>query len=222
MLLTWNRYGSYDQEATKFEKSGGRVLVAENSPLGREWRGGYWYTICNGYHNATGHFPVGGSERWDSWGVELAPWRTDGEHILVLPQRGFGAGPYRQPDRWREQVLAWLSKHTKRPVRVREHPGTADPRPVDHGLLKDLAGAHCAVTWGSGAAAKALLAGIPTFSGCRDWMFRPSSAPWGEDLERPFLGDRLPAFRGVAWAIWNTEEISRGTPFKWLLAASTR
>jgi len=218
VLLIWNRYGHYHDAANKFEKHRGTVLVAENSPLGREWRGGTWYTLCRGYHNAIGHFPEGGPERWDGWGVELAPWRDKGDHILVLPQRGFGAGPYRQPDGWLQQVLAWLERNTKRAVRVRAHPGTAEPNPVDHGLLKDLAGAHCVVTWGSGAALKAMMAGYPCFSACPEWLGRDASTSFGQPLERPALSDRLPTFRRIAWCMWSLEEIARGTPFQRLLS----
>ena len=34
---------------------------------------------------------IGGSGRWKDQGIRLRPWREDGEHILLLPQRGFGA-----------------------------------------------------------------------------------------------------------------------------------
>ena len=223
VLVIWNRYGFWDDEAKKFEAAGATVLVAENSPLGREWRGGYWYTLCRNYHNAIGHFPVGGPERWDSWDVELAPWRESGDHILVLPQRGFGAGPYKQPDDWTQRILGWLRKRTDRPVRVRQHPGTADPRPVDHGLLADLAGAHCVVTWGSGAALKAMLHGWPCFHGCPKWIGIPASTELGTgSLESPNSDNRLPMFRQLAWCMWSLPEIERGEPFKWLPAESTR
>lgn len=217
-LIIWNRYGENDRLAQRFEATGNAVIVAENSPLGREWRGGIWYTLCLGHHNASGNFPEGGPERWDGWNIGLADWRTQGDHILVLPQRGIGVAPFRQPDGWREQVLAWLAKRTKRPVRVREHPGTAEPRPVDKGLARDLGGAHCVVTWGSGAALKALSSGTPVFTGYPQWIGAGASLPFGSDLERPFLGDRLPTFQRLAWCMWSLDEIAAGVPFRRLLS----
>lgn len=217
VLVIWNRYGEWHNEACKFEAAGAQVLVCENGYLGREWRDGIWYAISRNWHNTVQAY--GGPERWDSLGIELAPWRESGEHILVLPNRGIGVPPVKQPDDWLQRVLAWLRKNTDRPVRVRQHPGTAEARPIDHGLLKDLRNAHCTVTWSSGAALKGLNSGVPCFSCFPEWI--GGNHPLG-DVEAPPMGDRLEMFRQIAWSIWSLPEIERGEPFKWLLSESTK
>lgn len=222
VLVIWNRYGEWDTYAKRFEEAGCAVIVAENGYLGREWRDGIWYALARNRHNGAGSWNVGGDSRWDGWNVDLAPWRVESAqgHVLVLPARGIGVAPVVQPSAWLDQTLADLRRRTKRPIRVRKHPGTADPRPVDHGLLADLKGAHCAVTWGSGAALKALAAGVPVFNGFPQWIGAAAARPLAHDLEAPFLGDRAPMFRRLAWAMWRLDEIERGEPFRALLPAA--
>jgi hypothetical protein len=89
LLCTWNRIGSGDASAKAFEAAGRPVLVCENSSWGGNFCGGAWYHIARNQHNQAGRFPVGGHLRWDSLNVELHPWRTSGETV-ILPSRGFG------------------------------------------------------------------------------------------------------------------------------------
>lgn len=212
VLVIWNRYAHYDDLAKRFERKGAKVLVAENGYLGRDWGGNAWYSISGSRHNGAGHWPDGGPGRWDSWGVELSPWREQGGHVLVLLQRGIGVSPVAQPASWRQTVEGMLA--TNRPVKYRGHPGEKRP----HGTLyDDLDGAHCVITWGSGAALKALAAGIPVFYGFEQWIGAPAGKPFTGKVEDPFLGDRLPMFQRLAWAMWRLDEIENGDPFRGLL-----
>ena len=218
LVVCWNRYGDSDRIGKDCERRGGTVLVAENGPLGREFRGGHYYTICRSRHNTVGTFPEGGPKRWSAWNVPMQPWRRDGKHILVLPARGIGTPPVVQPLEWLDQTLAWLARATRRPVKVRQHPGEKTPsRPLE----EDLRNAWCCLTWGSGAALKALLAGVPVFYGYPGWIGRSAAWPIGCDLEEPFLGDRLPMFQQLAWSMWEVGEIATGEPFRRLLCAES-
>jgi hypothetical protein len=64
------------------------------------------------------------------------------------------------------------------------------------------------VTWGSGAAIKALQWGIPVVSEMPDWIGEQDNTDAG----------RLEMFRRLAWAQWTMEEIAHGEPFARLLA----
>lgn len=220
LLVIWNRYMERHDCAERFEKAGGRVLVAENGYLGKDWNRGCWYALSEGNHNGAGRWTVGGPERWRKYGMPLAPWRRDGKHVLVLPARGIGPPGVAQPggfntqDAWIEATVAAVEKLTDRPIVVRRHPGSFM---AEKPLAEDLRDAWCAVTWGSGAAIKALFDGVPVFHGMPNWIGAPAALPFGADIEHPFLGDRLPMFERLMWAQWTGDEIASGEAFRSLL-----
>lgn len=216
VLIIWNRYYEYAELARRFEKGGGLVLVAENGYLGVEWNGHRWYALSAHQHNGAGVWPRGDASRWERYGVELAPWRKPGREIVVLPQRGIGPPGVAMPDKWDTETCVRLAARTRRPVRVRPHPGQNRP---DVSLEQDLANAWAAVTWGSGAAIKALAFGVPVFHDFPQWIGAPAARPLSADLEQPFRGDRLPMFHALAWAMWTVEEIASGDPFVRLVEA---
>lgn len=219
LLVIWNRGRINAKLAKLYDAARASVLVAENGYLGREWRGGVWYAIARDHHNGAGAWPDGGPGRWESFGVELAPWRQDGDALVVLAQRGIGESHLCGTRAWAQQTAAALAKRTRRPVRIRWHPG--EP-PYRVSLEDDLRDAFAVVTWSSGAALKALLLGVPVFYGCPSWIGRDAARPLSDELESPFLGDRLPMLRRLAWAMWNVDEIATGEPFRCLTSRSIR
>lgn len=219
-LVIWNRYAQNHQLALRMERAGGQVLIAENGYLGREWRGQHWYALSRNWHNGAGSWAPGDGSRWSSWGVDLANWRERGEHILVLLQRGIGVAPVAQPGDWERKLRAILPHRTDRPIIWRGHPGERHPHST---LYRDLVNAHAVITWASGGALKALVAGVPVFYGLPQWIGAPAGAPFGADLEAPRMGDcRRAMFERLAWAMWNTEELAEGEPFRCLLRTTFR
>lgn len=193
VFVTWNRIVGGDIAARRFSARGLPVIVAENASWGNDFLGQHWYTLARDYHNTAGMFPVGGNERWDSLGVELPAWRTEGETVL-LAQRGLGTG---MPQGWTERVAA------EHGARIRRHPGRFAGTPLE----VDLARCGKVVTWGSGAAIKALLMGIPVQSYMPQWIGEQNNTDAG----------RLSMFRRLAWAQWTVDEIRHGEPFARLL-----
>lgn len=193
LLVTWNRIHVGNAAAQAFDARGLPVLVTENATWGNDFAGERWYTLARRWHNMAGCFPVGGPERFDSLGVELAPWRTSGE-VVGLLQRGFGANG---------MPRGWLPPGCDR---IRAHPGQREAVPLE----KDLERAGRVVTWGSGAAVKALLWGIPVQSHMPGWIGEQDNTDAG----------RLAMLRRLAWAQWTLAEIERGEPFRRLLCES--
>lgn len=218
VLVIWNRYGRYHTHALAFERAGAAVIVAENGPLGRDWRGEPWYSVTLTNPFAGGRWPQGGPERWDSLGAEICEWRNDGREVIILAQRGIGPPGVRQPDGWERQINERVSRLSKHPIRMRSHPGERPCVPLED----DLKNALCVVTWASGAAIKCLLWGIPVLYGYTQWIGKAMGAlldpeqPLESQIRRP--PDRLEHFRRLSWAMWRTPEIESGEPFHRLLA----
>lgn len=192
ILVTWNRIGAADSVAKIFEAQGLPVIVTENASWGNEFAGDNWYHLALNYHNVAGQYPVGHSSRWDCLGVQLQAWRTEGETVL-LPSRGIGPARHAMPRNWASEFKC----------RVRKHPGQRVAVPLE----QDLATAGKVITWGSGAAIKALMMGIHVESHMPDWIGEQDNTDDG----------RLAMLRRLAWAQWRLSEIESGEPFKRLI-----
>lgn len=216
ICIVWNRYGVYEATARRYEAARLPVLVAENGYLGRDWRGEHWYALARGGHNGSGKWKVGGPERWNDLKVELPPWRTDGQEIVILATRHIGPRGVAEPYGWSQKMGAEISRIWNLPVRVRPHPGENLCVPLE----KDLKYAKAVVSWGSGAALKAMLLGIPTVHGFTNWIGAEASTPIDVFLAKAinFAADRVKMFQRLAWAMWKTDELATGAPFKCLLA----
>lgn len=211
LLLIWNRYGGFAEIADRFEAAGATVLIAENGYLGKGWRGGEWFSLARGHHAGAGAWPVGGPERWDGWGVDLAPFRAGGDETVIFGQRGIGEPGVRSPDRWAEAVRGRIGG------RIRPHPGTG---PEGVPLAVDLARARECVTWHSGAALLALLMGVPVWYAFPQWIgagAARSLAEYGRAEPRRDEAARLAMFRRLAWSMWTLDEIRTGEPIARLM-----
>lgn len=195
IFCTWNRIGSGDVCARTFEHRGQSVIVTENASWGNDFCGRQWLTLARSFHNTAGMFPVGSQDRWDALGVELRPWRPSGETV-VLPQRGIGPAQVAMPSGWPYRFKG----------RIRSHPGRFQAKD----LQEDLATAGKVITWGSGAAVKALMWGIPVESHMPNWIAQQDNTEAG----------RLAMFRRLAWAQRTLAEIESGEAFEWLLKSS--
>lgn len=229
VVLIWNRYNATHDMAARFERDGGTVLVAENGYLNgdggspkfavhpRGPKPADYYAIGVGFHNDESRVIAGGPERWAALGVVLKPWRTDGEHVLVCPNRGFGV-PERvmHPD-WADLVAQQIRKVTKRPVRIRRHPGNDAPK---RSLAEDLRGAWCTVIWSSSSGVHALVEGIPVICCAPYWIAKAATTADVTAVDAPPLLDREAAFRRLACGQWQLQEIESGEPFAHLLPAA--
>lgn len=192
LAVTWNRIGQADHYAARFHK----VLVAENATWGNDFTGGPWLTLCRDHHNLASSVTGRGPERWDRIKVEPSPFRTEGETV-ILSQRGIGTNA--PPPNWQDSACKRYGG------RIRKHPGRLPAKP----LLDDLAKAGRVITWGSGAAVKALLAGIPVVSEMPDWLAEQDNTEPG----------RLAMLRKLAWGQWRLTEIESGEAFHCALSA---
>jgi hypothetical protein len=215
VLLVWNRRPSEEHMIRAAEARGARVLVAENGYIGKDADGHKLFALALGHHSGAGDWVSGDYNRWTPLGIELRPWRDDGDHILVLGQRSIGEKGVAMPEGWAERTVEELRRRTRREVRLRRHPGISRTDPYD-----DLRGAWAAVTWNSGAAIKALVAGFPVFHAAPRWVGASAASPHLDQLEEPWTGDRIPMLRCLAWAQWARSEIASGEALWWLLGGA--
>lgn len=213
VLMIWNRNRSVEQLAQHYERRGAAVIVAENGYLqpGPEKH----FALSLNKHNGAGRTPIGAAPRF---AIPMRPWREDGSHVLILPQRGIGSAGVAMPYRWLSDVQAVIRRQTKRPIRVRNHPGN---RPPSKPLEDDLAGAWCAVTWGSGAGIKTLFHGVPVFYGMSQWIgWRASLMIKPGVIESPVMPCRAELENAISWAQWTGTEIANGTAIREVLACA--
>lgn len=227
LLLIWNRYTHFDAEARRFERANATVVVAENGFV-REGIVGKWFALARNHHSGAGHWNTAGPERWDSLSVRLHPWRTDGNELVLLGQRGIGEDGIAAPRGWAESLQKTLGG------RVRHHPGNEAAKIP---LEEDLKNAFAVVTWSSAAALYALIWGIPVIAAWDRWIGAGACLPlsaWvgtvgsqkragGPILAVPDVlkrsdADRLAMFRRLAWAMWELREIQSGAAFRHLLS----
>lgn len=230
LLVQWNRYHQGHELACKVEAAGGKVLIAENGYIGAGGtvpkfdvhpggpKPGDYYALGIGFHNDHTRVPapVDGS-RWKALGIELKPWRREGEHILVCGNRSFGVPGRMMPPDWPERAAARIRKHTKREVRVRAHPGNSAPRKP---LAEDLAGAWAVVIWSSSCGVHALIEGIPVICEAPYWIAKPAALENMDQLIRGGVVHRREAFNRLAWGQWECREVESGEPFRALLTHS--
>ena len=219
VLVIWNRYGAQHALAERYERAGATVIVAENGYLGVDDQGRQLYALARRHHAGAGSWFVGAADRWAALGIEVEPWRQDGDHVLVLEQRGIGPPDVVAPRGWADGVAKRLQAGARRPVRIRRHPaGQTQPATT---LGDDLAGAWAVVVWASGAGLKAIVAGVPAFYEMPFWIGAGAARFGVKEIERPFAHDgrRLMMLHRLAWAQWTVHEIENGEPFRHLLRA---
>lgn len=193
VLMTWTpwRDTGRHKRVLAFAKAGARVLICENGFIPTIGGRRYWQVGIDGV-NGAGRFPVGGPERWASWGVELKPWRSGGDYILVCAQRGTVEDDpaITHGSWWPDQILAKIRAVTDRPILWRSHPGAPwrghpvgwegrDVTVAPYGvpLAEHLAGAIACIVYTSTSATEALIDGVPTFYDGPQIMLKDAALP---------------------------------------------
>lgn len=218
VVIMWNRNDHQEIYARRHEMAGKPVIIAENGYIGNDEAGRHMFALSLNKHNGAGTTVdhLGASERWDRLGIEVKPWRTSGQDILVLPQRGIGSRDVAMPKTWPRTILDRLPKD-HRHIRIRPHPGGAvESVPIE----KDLAGVWATVTWASSAAIKAMVEGVPCFYDFPQWIGAGAAAPVRDFPLGVMMDDyeRQEMLYRVSYAQWSIGEIESGYAFERLLS----
>jgi hypothetical protein len=102
------------------------------------------------------------------------------------------------------------------------HPGTAFD---ERGLTEALQQHDAVITWGSGAAIKAMLAGVTVVYDYSSWIARACAVPLHRYLTDPSdlpeidsLACRLDTAARLATHTWSIDEIANGSALAWFLS----
>ena len=179
--------------------------------------------------------------RWDiireHMGIQVLPWRTQGDHVLICLQRngGWSMAGYDVSD-WCIATVQKLRAHTKRPIRIRAHPGDKKSHRyvrricdtlVRQGirnffisepeltLSQELANAWALVNHNSSPAVAAAISGVPVISTdiVRSQAREVSSSDLAQ-IESPPTFDRTRWLHRLAQFHWSYEELATGRAWK--------
>lgn len=232
--VLWN--GRMAQNKTVWEQNrllNKPVIVLE---VGGIKRGTTWKVGLNGI-NKDAYFgnATRGSNRAKRFGLELKPWRTEGEYILICGQHDkslqwAGMPPMSQ---WVQKTITEIQQYTNRPIIFRPHPRCPLPH-IEHEFKnvlrqdpRKLTGTYddfdmkfdniwATVSWSSNPGIHSIINGVPAFVG-------PSSLAWNvanaslEDIEDPHMGAREEWLEEYAHTEHTIDEIAQGIPLNHLL-----
>lgn len=171
-------------------------------------------------------------ENWNNmkrdYGMDLKPWRTQGNHILVTLQRPLGWSMRGfNLETWLEETITKIRSNTDRPIVMRWHPGNWKEYPKYANMLQrynvtispegkhiteDLVNCWALVCHNSTPSAVATIEGIPAFI-----TDHPGYSQAGDmantdfsRLENPNLPDREVWIRKLAQCHWSFEDLRSG------------
>lgn len=167
-------------------------------------------------------------QQFSSWhGVELKPWRTQGNHVLLLCQRPKGFNMFTDQASWVETTINSIRAHTDRPIVARMHPGDgAREKQIDrirklfgnqvtidtNANIRDaLVNCWCTVGYNSTPNVVAAIEGVPGYiedpqhSWAADVAFRNLA-----DINSPPLADRSEWIHRIANIHWSNHEVISG------------
>lgn len=247
VIQGWVHEGSKNSAHLMFRKSivdkqrndGKHVLIADSNL--------FLYADKNNPHHYLrysfdGVFPTTGNyfnsivdpSRWNQiskdHNINLKPWRTTGNHILICTQRN-GGWSMKGFDvvKWLEKTVTEIRKYSSRPIVVRAHPGdknaihylnSKDPRwtiSSKEKITDDFLNAWAVITYNSSPAVAAAIEGIPVFVTDPTPQVSQAFAVANTTLssiENPVMPNRESWVNSISMCHWNFLELSNGTAWK--------
>ena len=157
--------------------------------------------------------------------IELKPYRTQGNHILICCQRNGGWSMKGIPvQQWLDETISKVKVYTDRPIVVRPHPGDKKWRnylkitqknvslSTNH-IRQDLQGAWATVLHNSSPAVASAIEGIPVFLTDPNPEFSQAAEVSNTNLKRledPKMFDRQAWIEKLSMCHWNFEELRSG------------
>jgi hypothetical protein len=159
-------------------------------------------------------------------GINLKPWRTQGNHILICLQRN-GGWSMRGLDviQWMNATILEIRKYSNRPIVVRAHPGDKKiggylkinhksvSLSTDVDLREDLKNAWATIVYNSSPSVASIIEGIPAFLTDPQPEHSQSVAVANTDISRiedPVMLDRQAWIERLSMCHWKFDELKSG------------
>ena len=221
---------------------GGRTIIADSNLFlyKNSSNPGYWLRYSyDGIFPNTGEYcdQAPNPERWAAvqqhLKVTLQPWRSNGNHILLCLQRdgGWSMAGWDVLD-WALKTITDIRKYSKRPIRIRPHPGDkrarkycerlvklcigrrlgpVDISPIGNTLEQDFKNCWAVVNHNSSPSVAAAIQGIPIF--VTDPTRSQAQSVSNVDLskiEHPSMPDREAWIQRISQFHWSHTEVESG------------
>jgi len=204
----------------------GRNLLIFETPLFRslpEWW--LYYRVGFDHVHRGGRFAASDAsdDRPRRLGLRLSPWRVSSEPVIIAGQL---PGDYSldgvDAQEWVLDVVHYLERTCERRIILRPHPLdqqtdwrrliSALPVEISHETLEaDLTRAGLWISFTSGSAVDAVMAGVPNICLHQGNFAWEVSAHSLADLDRPWTGERTSWLAGLASTQWSWREIRDGS-----------
>jgi hypothetical protein len=194
-----------------------------------EW---HRYSLNSVYPNSgTYFFGNVSTAKWSQFsgwhGAELKPWRTTGNHILILCQRPKGFNMFTDQEAWLDKTVAKIRKHSARPIMIRMHPGdgtrfkqiekiqkkygTAVTISEHANIREALVNCWCTVGINSTPNVVAAIEGIPGYieDTVHSWATGVAFTDLAQ-IENPPMPDRTDWAHRIANIHWSNDEVRSG------------
>ena len=208
------------------------VIVLE---VGGIKRGTTWKVGLNGINRDAFFGDIGNSsDRRNLLNLEVKPWRTDGEYILIAGQHDKSLQWQTMPrmSNWVIETISEIRKYTARPIIFRPHPRC----PLAH-IEKEFKNVYrqepqhvintyddfdmgfdnvwATISYSSNPGIHSIIEGVPAFVSTHSLAY-----PAGNDIdflhtiEQPLMPDRTQWLNDYAHTEYTIEEIAAGLPLK--------
>ena len=207
----------------KQKEAGGQVLVLEKGYVRRdEYYAAGWGGLNNRANFRNSMMPP---NRWRELGMDIIPWKTAGDAILVCGQVPSDASVQNVDIiHWcASTVLALKKIAPEREVIFRPHPLAINRTPTilhatmsTRPLAEDLRDAVYVVTYNSNTGVDAILNGVPVYAadeGSMVWDIASHNLP---DATYPKANVLDQWAHDLAYTQWTTEEMKEGLPWEHL------
>jgi hypothetical protein len=208
------------------------IIVLEVGGIKREttWKVGLGGINRNAYFGDSGN----NESRAKEIGLDLKPWRSTGEYILIAGQHDKSLQWQNQPSMstWFLNTYNKIRKYTNRPIIFRPHPRCRladierglkyvyrqEPKHVDgtyDDFDMDFSNVWATVNWSSNPGIYSVINGVPSFVSTHSLAYDVGNdIDFLHDIENPLMPDRSQWLNDYAWTEYTVKEISQGLPLE--------